>query len=213
MGTGSAVIHANGGLKHQVRVAKALQKGTGWDISCYPDTQADLHVVIGPWFALDQWRDANTLYLDRAYWGDPNCVSVHWLKGGEKVRTRNRAFREHPPLKPMKTGDRRVYLCDYGGKPEGLYHSVRWHPAQRKPKTTLQQDLDAHDIAIGCRTTALVDAAIQGLGVETSDPHSPVYGLVDREQWIRDLAWHNWHTDELASGAFLDGIGDNSGSY
>ena len=107
----------------------------------------------------------------------------------------------------MKTGNKRIYLCDYADGPAGCYDTVRRHPAQQKPTTTLQHDLDTHDIAIGRSTTALVDAAIQGLRVETSDPHSPVYGLVDRDQWIRDLAWHNWSTDELASGAFLDGIG------
>lgn len=209
MGT---VIHASG-LEHQQRVAKALSKGTGWAISNSPHTEADLHVVIGPWFALKHWRLDNTLYLDRAYWGDPNCVSVHWLKHGEKVRTRGREYRAHPVLQPLKSGHRRLYLCDYGRQPCGHYDTVRYHPADKRSKTTLRQDLEAHDVAIGCRTTALVDAAFMGLTVETNDPHSPVYGLTDREQWARDLAWHNWHTDELESGAFLDGIGDHNGCY
>lgn len=206
MGEKSAVIHCNRGLKHQVYVARCLEEGTGWPVSFSPDAQADLHVVIGPWFALKQWRHSNTLYIDRGYWDDPNSVSVHWLEGGEKVRSKNRPYRPHPELKPMKMGDKRLYLCDFHTRPEGKYDTVRWHPSQMPPVTTLQDDLSRHDIAIGNRTTALVDAAIHGLRVETNDLNSPVFGLVDREQWITDLAWHNWSMDELASGDFLNGI-------
>ena len=204
---GKTVIHANGSLKHQVVYAKALAEGMGGEVSFSPYTEADIHVVIGPWFALKPWRYAKTLYVDRAYWGDPDCVSIHWLKDGEKVRTKGRPYREHPKLHPMKPGSKTIYLCDYGGWPTGNFDSVRYHPAQRKPTTTLQYDLDAHQVAIGKRTTALVDAAIQGLRVETDDPHSPVYGITDREQWARDLAWHNWSIDEIRSGEFLNGIG------
>jgi hypothetical protein len=107
----------------------------------------------------------------------------------------------------MKTGNRRVYLCDYKATPEGQSDAVRYHPADRPATQSLQEILNTHDIAIGKRTTALVDAAIAGLRVETSDPHSPVYGLVDRGQWIMDLAWHNWSLDEIARGVFLDAIG------
>ena len=32
----------------------------------------------------------------------------------------------------------------------------------------------------------LLRVVSEGLRVETSDPQSPVYGLVDRDQWIRD---------------------------
>jgi hypothetical protein len=106
----------------------------------------------------------------------------------------------------MKTGSKRLYLCDFQGKPKGQYDTVRWHPSEMPAESTLQDDLNRHDIAIGNRTTALVDAAIHGLRVETDDLNSPVFGLVDREQWITDLAWHNWSMDELASGEFLDGI-------
>jgi hypothetical protein len=207
MGKCRTVIHANGQLAHQVRIAAALHSGTGWEVSFRPDTEADCHVVLGPWFALDRWRYAKTLYVDRAYWGDPYCVSIHWLAGGEKVRLKGMPYRDHPELHPMKTGNRRVYLCDYKAEPEGQYDTVRYHPVDRPATQSLQEILNTHDIAIGRRTTALVDAAIAGLRVETSDPHSPVYGLVDRAQWIIDLAWHNWSLDEIARGVFLDAIG------
>lgn len=209
----SIAIHANRSLKHQVDLAYALADGMGGRVTFGSQTEADLHVVLGPWFALNQWKHAHTLYVDRAHWGDPDCVSIHWLQDGEKVRTRGRAYRPHPELHPMKTGSKRIYLCDYGERPACQYETVRYHPAQIAPARKLADDLAAHDIAIGRRTTALVDAAIHGLRVETDDPHSPVYGLTDRQQWIQDMAWHNWSMDEIRSGEFLDGIGQPDGTY
>jgi hypothetical protein len=131
------------------------------------------------------------------------------LKDGEKIRLRDMPARKHPRLKKPKEGNRTIYLCDFRQKPEGEYDSVRYHPAEVKNQGSLLDALDAHDIAIGKRSTALVDAAIHGLRVVTSDPHSPVYGLTNRRQWVRDLAWHNWSRAEIISGEFLDGIGYN----
>lgn len=215
MGKTSTVIHCNRGLAHQVAIAGWLKsgfaaKGIQVRVSDRADTPADTHIVLGPWFALDRWRMANTLMIDRAYWGDPECISIHWLKDGQKVFLKDMPPRKHPRLKKPKEGTRRIYLCDYKQGPEGEYDSVRYHPAERKDQGSLQDALDAHDIAIGRRSTALVDAAIHGLRVITSDPYSPVYGITNRRQWIRDLAWHNWSQAEISSGEFLDGIGYNS---
>ena len=212
MGNKITVIHCNRGLAHQVAIARHLRDGFGSrgiksTISYKPNTSGDVHVVLGPWFALDQWRYANTLMIDRAYWGDPECVSIHWLKDGEKVRLRDMPYRHHPRLQKEKEGDRRIYLCDYHQKPEGKFDTVRYHPAEVKGQCTLDQALDAHDIAIGRRSTALVDAVFRGLRVETGDPNSPVYGIASRRQWARDLAWHNWSMQEISSGVFLDAIG------
>jgi hypothetical protein len=196
-------VHTNTGLAHQVKIARALV--AGFDVhgiaAVISDAvvQADMHVCMGPWFALDQWRHGNTLYIDRAYWGDPGAVSVHWLQDGEKLRTRNNPPRPHPELAPMRAGSRRIYLCDYGEQPPNDC-DYRRHPADGAAGT-LAEALEGYQIAAGRRTTALVDAAIAGLAVETDDPHSPVYGLTDREQWITDLAWHNWTLDEIERGA------------
>lgn len=218
MGQGRTVIHCNKNLKHQVDIANALNAGYAShgvraEISFSPNTPADVHVILGPWFALEQWRNDVTLYIDRAYWGDPECISVHWLYDGEKVREKPRYVRPHPDLMPMKQGNRKIYLCDYGDKWGSILAddmTVRWHPSQSTPERTLREDLDAHEIAIGRRTTALVDAAIAGLLVQTDDPHSPVYALtqgVSRDEWIRGLAWHNWSLKEIASGEMIDVLG------
>lgn len=198
-------IHTNLSLDHQVRIAVTLREGFrkhGIEAEVTADKfkGADLHICLGPWYALKHWKDDRTLYIDRAYWDDPQCISIHWLSEGEKVRLRGMPERPHPELRSMKDGDRRVYLCDYGQSPLGAYHSVRYHPADKPSRYTLEECLQTHDIAAGRRTTALVTAHIEGLQVETDDPHSPVYGITNREQWIRDLAWHNWSLHEIEEG-------------
>jgi hypothetical protein len=203
MGKARPIIHVNGGLAHQVETAKALaagfkRHGLAPVITASPDTEGGFHVCNGPHFAKDHWPES--LYIDRAYWGDPECVSVHWLKDGEKVRPEWGGARAHPELQPMKSGRRTVFLCDYGQKPFGAYHTVRYHPSDRPSRYSLDDCLRSHDIAIGRRTTALVEAHIQGLQVETDDPHSPVWGVNDRVSWIRNLSWHNWSIDEIAKG-------------
>ena len=172
--------------------------------------QGDFHVCIGPNFALSNWRKGPCLYLDRAYWGDPKYVSVHWLKGGEKHFTSGHSGRDHPELKPMKRGKRTIYLADYGERADGDYDTVRLHPAEAFPGETLAVALERHDRAIGGRTTALVDAAIQGLRVKTNSPHSPVWPLtqgVSRKQWINDLAFHNWSKQEIQNGEAFYALG------
>jgi len=221
MGKASAIVHAHPGLKHQVKYGGALVKGLKRHgiratVSGSPATEADIHVMMGPWFAYRQWRHhPMSLYLDRAYWGDPYCASVHWLKDGEKVFTRHNKHRMHPNTKPYKTGHRKIYLLDYDEKRghQATDGDVRYHPAQSTPQRTLEEDLKTHDIAIGRRTTALVDAACMGLKVITDDPYSPVWPIseqvnyVAREIWLDNLAWHNWSLDEIENGDYIDALG------
>lgn len=207
MGDPRTVIHCNSRLAHQVELAECLRAGMGGEISYSADTEADLHVVMGPWFAFKRWQYANTLYIDRAYWGDPDCVSIHCLRAGEKIRTTNNPHRDHPAVKPWKTGRKTVVLCDYGMDGSKLAQQygadIRKHPAEGE-KQPLCEILEQYDIAVGCRTTALVDAAIAGLVVHTNDKHSPVRSIqgqqCDRKQWLNDLAAHNWSKTEISRG-------------
>lgn len=165
--------------------------------------EADLHVVQGPWFAFDRWKYHNTILIDRAYWGDPDSLSVHWLLNGEKLFTHCDAPRETPELKPCRFSEKSIFLCDYNRQPVGDYDAVRFHPANGQCGNLLT-DLEGFGVAVGVRTTALVDAAINGLKVVTFDPHSPVWPISGRregrEQWINRLAWHNWSLDEITRG-------------
>jgi len=214
----TVAIHANPAITHQIETAEFVrlgfaQHGIEANVTHSPNTVGDVHVVNGPHFALRQWRHSNTLLIDRAYWDDPNSVSVHWLRNGEKFRATNTSnAKALPELKPYKSGSRVIYLCDYGETPEGRYDVVRRHPAYGDNDPPLLEALAQFDIAIGKRTTALVDAAIAGLTVITDDPHSPVAAISNRSgsrtQWLRDLAAHNWTKQELANGAFLYDLGN-----
>lgn len=322
----TVAVHTNTGLAHQVRNARALVAGFRAHgiaaVIADRDAPADLHVVLGPWYALDKWRHANTLYIDRAYWGDPHNVSIHWLKNGEKhfttcdldglphvtveqlrheknnlqlwkygetatadmpamscqehetisgqntndpraknksklpircscvpqkgenkegamcslcgtcrtnapyglqqaegsglavpslslsgtrgrLETTLRTPRGTPEVLPYRDSQKRIYLCDYGQQPEGDYSAVRYHPADGG-QGSLADALEGFGVALGLRTTALLDAAIQGLTVITKDKHSPVWPISGRrggrEQLLNWLAWHNWSKDEISRG-------------
>jgi hypothetical protein len=200
-------VHTNCGLAHQVTIARALVAGFRAhgmaSVIADREAAADLHVCMGPWFALDRWRFDRMLYIDRGYWGDPDCVSIHWLDGGEKVRTACDMPRAHPELKPYRYSEKSIFLCDYGMAPVGVYDAVRFHPANGQGGSLIEA-LQGYGVAAGRRTTALVDAAIEGLKAVTVDPHSPVWPISGkregREQWINNLAWHNWSIDEIERG-------------
>jgi len=203
-------------MSHQIDYGRAVKAGfdrhgLSAEISHLSDAPGDIHVCIGPNFALRHWRNKQTLLLDRAYWSDPKCVSAHWLVSGQRFWSGNDGERDHPELKPMKEGDRTIYLCDYGElPPKGHFDTVRRHPANGKSSESLSKALSRHDKAAGKRSTALVSAAIAGLHVETDDPQSLVYALcqgVERERWITSLAWHNWGLKEIERGDMLDAIG------
>ncbi len=207
-------IHASPGQPHQLDFARALQSGfakhaQASSIDTTGEAAADVHVCLGPWFALKRWQyDPQVLYLDRCYWGDPaSVVSLHWLENAEKCSTWNTAPRPVPQVKPYRQGpERAIYLCDYGEFPPPRFAHFRRHPEDKPGQPTLQQHLEGYTVAHGRRTTALVAAAIEGLQVVSVDRHSPVYpisGQTDRCRitWLKGLAWHNWSRDEIASGA------------
>lgn len=212
----TVAVHVNKAQPHQMRYGRALHKGLSRNglratLTNDPRRKADLHVCIGPWFALHHWKHDKTLYLDRAYWDDPECVSIHWLSGGEKHFTKINELRDHPMPKPYRDAGGTIYLCDFNEKPVGAYDAVREHPANGATGTLLDA-LRGHRKAVGRRTTALVDAAIEGLVVETTDPHSPVREISGRRggryRWLNHLAWHNWSLPEIENGAFLDALGN-----
>jgi hypothetical protein len=86
---------------------------------------------------------------------------------------------------------------------------IRRHPAEGA-HGTLAEALDGYQVAIGRRTTALVEAAIKGLSVVCLDDSNPVIPVStrsvrdiarpDRNDWIHALAWGNWHVREIESG-------------
>ena len=222
----TVAIHANRSMQHQVKFALAIQSGLAKQglapFITDVDGEADIHVCIGPHYALRQHvKKPRVLYIDRAYWGDPESVSIHWLIDGEKHRSRHDEKRAHPELAEYKSGDRVIYLLAHGEKsapipdPFGAGMTIRHHPANRRTSESLDAALERHEWAVGGRTTALVSAAISGLRVDTLDVGSPVYeirGGGDRVPWINNMAWHNWSLEEIKSGDFYNVFKRNEGT-
>ena len=201
-------IHANPALKHQRDYAEALaagfrRHGLNAAATDLRRTGADLHVCIGPWYALRENAGERLIYADRAYWGDPECVSLHWYDGG-KVFDWSPSDRPRPRMAEMKGPGTTVYICDFSETPPSGFDEVRCHPAWHPNRESLSAVLERHSRAVGGVSTAMVEAALQGLSVDTSSERSPVYPLaqgVDRGLWLAGLSNHNWALSEIESGA------------
>ncbi|TNE75547.1 MAG: hypothetical protein EP334_10035 [Gammaproteobacteria bacterium] len=195
-------IHASPSLRQQVRYGAALcagfrENGYSVDITADPYKSAEFHVVLGPHYAKQQWiGHPRTILLDRCYYrGDPDHVSLGWLRcdGGRHFAVGE--GRAAPVQQPLKTGKRTLFLADWGGPVEDA-DTIRYHPATGANKNTLEQDLAAHDIAIGYGTTALVAAALAGLRVVCKDARN----IMSNPDWLALLPYADWGIEEIASG-------------
>ena len=204
-----------------------LAHGIDAEITADKHKEADVHVIQGPHYCFNEWlersADYRVLFLNRTFYGHPRFdLSLGWLRPDG-----SRDFKIHgvtapkgtlPVLKPKK--DRRrcaVIFGDYGSsalqmvtKARQEYDSVffRPHPAQSQedtPVMTLKGDLTAvweiADVAIGGTSTALVEAAINGLHVESTDPLHVCQSINgDRQAWLTKLSWCQWSSSEIESG-------------
>lgn len=234
----SVVIHTNVALGNQRETAGWLQQGFerhGVSAHVTPDkhAEADVHVVQGPHYCFDYWRErADThrvLWLNRTYYGHPRfMISLGWLRpdGGRDFRNRSAVDGKGlpPKIKARKEECRRAAVfSDWGRDPIAdieralaKYDEVQFrpHPEERdisvsvpvmaKPRWGLDAVFAWADVAVGHSTTALVDARINGLHVDCSDPHNPVVDDPDDDDlWINRLSWANWSMDELVRGDFI----------
>ena len=217
-------IHINPGIENQVNYGTALAAGfkahgIKYNLTANIEAKADMHCIIGPWYAFKHyWNHESIIYLDRACWDHPNRTLINWMYKGEKVWEWGQRLkaRYHPEIKPWKQGNNLVVLCDYGD--DGVQQanlarphfnvSIRRHPSNAEQES-LASCLTKNEVAIGKRSTALVDAAIHGLSVITYDHLSPAFPVAgrlrdircpDRLAWLRDLSWHNWTINEIQSG-------------
>jgi hypothetical protein len=129
------------------------------------------------------------------YKGDPDHVSLGWMneRGGRKFHKGHGRLAVEPM--PLKTGKRSIFLSDYKG-PVYQADTIRPHPCEQTPVGTLQKALQAHDIAIGHTTTALVDAALMGLQTVSHDPDH----ILNQPDWPELLPWADWHHSEITNG-------------
>ena len=235
----SVVIHTNLGLGNQFECARWLEDGFakhGIKAEITPDKHkaADVHVVQGPWYCLDYWRprsmDSRVLWLNRGFWGDAReDLSIGWLRPDGSRNFNNDGAAEgngfYPQPQPRKTKGRcAIVFADYGRDPsedveraKREYNSVFFRPHPQQPietkAVTLQGPLDVcwhwGDVAIGHSSTVLVEARIEGLRVESSDPLHVVHAHPDDdERWLRELSWGMWHYTQIQRGDFWEHLRD-----
>lgn len=194
-------IHVNPAIPWQRKYYEAFRDG-GWEGT----------IILGP-----HHKASSGWMVDRAYWGDPDCVSIAWYDGKKHFNWGvNKPARYHPETKPWKEGRRLLVLCDFGD--DGQRHALKARPhfditIRRHPSEvsegSLDEAIDSHDLCMGYKTTALVKAVISGLPVICYGEDSPVYPVAgrvrdiakpDRDEWLCDLSWHNWGFEEIKSG-------------
>jgi hypothetical protein len=204
------------------------------EVTADKNKKADVRVMQGPWYAYAEGLEAckrgeKILYLDRCFYGSPRFdISLGWLRpdGSRDFLNDSAAVPKGtlPRIKAVKD-DRRcaVIFGDYND-PRDMQQTVREarkrfdsvffrpHPAQKRetPVMTLPGELDAcwalADVAIGHSSTVLVEAAIEGLHVESSDPRHVIHDIKDgdRQAWLTRLSYAQWNYTELMAGDFWE---------
>ena len=216
------LVHYNPSLGHQVRYARAFEQA-GFKITTEVDGKADVHVVLGPWYAMKHLQDhPRVLMIDRAYWGDPDSVSIGWLQpDGSRAFATGTYQRPHPKPLPWKEREQSaLLLADYGQDISEAYAEaklrfhfvrVRKHPADDPSQVPLRTHLALCDVAIGWKSTALVEAALYGVPVVCLNDqgvtrpvaaHSIEADLYrgSRAEWLHNLSYRQFTIDEIADG-------------
>lgn len=236
------LIHFNPALEHQRRQADAFASGLTrldlhWAATTDPAAEADVHICLGPNYALRYWAGhPRTVLLDRAYWGDARrFVTLGWLHadGGRTTAVNcppDRWQIQGEQLLPLREqGGKTIVLGDYSSTPGNLSRAIADHKADAYrphpmappwpecpvPIITgpLELALADYSTAVGWRTSALVTAGLQGLHLVSLDDRGPArrWAREYREGWCYDLAYANWHESEIADGTaweWLENVAD-----
>ena len=206
------------------------------EITADKNKKADVRVIQGNWYAYNEGLAAakageRVLYLGRCFYGSPRFdLSLGWLRpDGSRDFVNDGAADPKgtlPRVKRVKEGRRcAIVFCDYGRDHKQQveearlkYDSVfcRAHPAMNRNDTPAMAlgDLDAcwalGDVALGHGSTVLVDAVINGLHAESTDPHHVLHKLNgSRENWLAWLSWAQWNMTELCAGDFWEHLNDH----
>lgn len=214
------LIHYNPHLPHQRDHERAF-RSIGFASTHSPKAEADVHVVSGPHYAMKHWLGhPRTLMIDRAWWGDPDCVSIGWLNAdGTRTFATGDEPRPHPATRPWKTRQQSaVVLADYGQEIGDIvrqarsrfhYVRVRRHPAEEPSNISLTSTLALCDVAIGTSGTSLFEAVVMGVPSICLDPKNPVAPMcassldaplvyADRAQWLHDMSYRQFNLNEIA---------------
>jgi len=226
----SVVIHCNMRLGNQIESAEWLRQGfkahgIAAEVTGDKYKSADIHVIQGPHYCYNEWLgQENVLFLNRCFYGDSRFdLSIGWLQPDGSRNFCNDGTTVPngllPVLQPRKDARRcAVIFEDFGADSSELIAEARLHfasvfyrphPAQQKTSGAMALTGDLADcwaladVAIGHGSTALVEAEINGLHVESSDPLHVVHKAKEnREQWLQDLSWAQWNFKQIIKGEF-----------
>lgn len=196
---------------------------------------ADIHICIGPHYALKECLGKKTIYIDRCLWGDDfDYVTIGWLSpnGGMLYPGWAPDDRPKPELKSwIETESKKVtYLFDYGLYPEEYKRAakhykniqIRFHPVWQKDQPPLMEHLGDSHLVIGHRTSALATAVIAGYPVVCLDSRCSVYPVAghdildirrpDRRAWLNNMSYAQWSRHEIESGEAIKYVIDSYNS-
>ena len=220
------LMHFNAHLEHQKQHAHAFIKGCkDVIVTDMKGGEADIHIISGPHFAQEQWKGhPRVLMIDRAYWGDPDSVSIGWLQpDGTRKFASGTQHRPHPMPEPWKLREAScLVLADYGQNTAETEHharmrftsvNTRLHPADSTDRrvVTLQTQLRLHDVAIGHSGTSIFEAIMQGVPVICTDKNnecmpvcapstSSVLYRGNRTKWLHEMSYKQFTLAEIADG-------------
>lgn len=223
---GQVVIHQNPNLDHQRKWAQAFKQAIpGAYVTSQPTLTTldpDIHIINGPNYCYKYWLGKpNVLMIDRAYWGDPDHVSIGWLKAdGTRIFASGRPERPRPAIKPWK--EYRGSACVFAGYREEISDLVklarkhfervycRHHPADKQHSGLMELGGELStifalcDVAVGTKSTVLYDAVFNGLPTigEVGSVRSYWGDLrrPDRSEWLHELSYRQFHIDEVRNG-------------
>lgn len=233
----SVVIHYNPHLYNQQLYKRYLVEGfyalgfSRVEATTDKSKKGDIHVCIGPHYAYQQCMGKNTIYLDRCLWGDDlDAVCMGWLNeyGGIIYPEDCDDNRYKPYLKGWidEGAKGAIMLLDYGVYPLEVIReaqkayggpgsvTIRPHPATGKSVPSLLEHLKGHGVVIGFKTTALIDAVINGYPIISYDDRAAVWPVSghdimdvkrpDRTQWLNNLSYAQWRGEEIQTGEALE---------
>lgn len=224
------IFHYNVRLPHQQDHAEAF-KACGFDHTPSPFVEMPgVHVISGPHFAYKKWKDyPQTLMIDRAWWGDPEYVSLGWLQSdGSRKFASGDTPRPVPEMADWKDGDQTaIILADYQQDTTAIEVlararfetvTVRQHPADQKTDEPLLDAIGRHNVCIGHSGTAIFEAIKMGVPTICTDPLNecapvcsswvngePYRG--DRSAWLHDMSYKQFSLTEIGlAWSLLKGI-------
>lgn len=216
------LIHYNPNLPHQVDHAQAWLS-SGFAATPKPTGEAEVHVVSGPWFAESQWRGhPRVLKIDRAYWGDPEYVSIGWLQpDGTRKFAHGSAPRPKPEYEAWRTRewsclvlagyDQDVTDIAYEASKRFGFVEVRKHPANEPNCVDLASAIRLRDVIICSDGTSGFEAIMQGKPTICLDPKSELMPVCtdsidgelyrgDRNEWLHEMSYKQFSLAEIADG-------------